>query len=41
MTSKPGNQAIAIPILPDTLKSKGNQTMMFDQFKEYDLRSVF
>ena len=41
MTSQPGNQAIAIHTLSDTLKSKGNQTMMFDKFKEYDLRSIF
>ena len=36
MTSEPGKQTIAIHILPNISKSKGNQTMKFDQFIEYN-----
>ena len=41
MTSKPGKEIIAMCILPNILRSKGNHTMEFDQLKEYNLRSIF
>ena len=28
-------------ILPDILRSKGNQTMKFHQLTEYDMRNIF
>ena len=34
MTSQPGEQTIAIHILPDISRSKGNQAMKFRQLKE-------
>ena len=41
MTSKPGQQTIAIHILPDISRSKGNQTMRFDQLIKYNMRNIF
>ena len=41
MTSQPGKQIIAIHILPDTLRSKGNQTMKFSLWVEYYMRNIF
>ena len=41
MTSQPGKQAIAIHILPNISRSKGNQTMKFAQLIEYYLRNIF
>ena len=41
MTSQLGKQTIAIHILPDTSKSKGNQTMEFGQLTDYNMRNVF
>ena len=35
MTSQPRLQTITIHILPNILRSKGNQTMKFAQFTEY------
>ena len=40
MTSQPGEPAIEIHILPDTSRSKGNQTMKFRQFIDYN-RNIF
>ena len=41
MTSQPGNQTIAINILPNISESKGNQTMRFGQLTEYNMRNMF
>ena len=35
MTSQPGKQIIAIHILPNITRSKGNQTKKFDQLIKY------
>ena len=40
MTSKPGQQAIGIHILPNISRSKGNQAMKFSQLIEYN-RNIF
>ena len=39
ITSQPGLQTIAMHILPNTLQSKGNQTMKFGQLIEYNIFS--
>ena len=41
MTSQPGKQTIAMHILPNISRSKGNQTMKFDQLTEYGTRNIF
>ena len=41
MTSQRGKQTIAIHTLPNTSRSKSNQTMTFGQFIEYNMRSIF
>ena len=41
MMSQPGKQTIAIHILPNISKSKGEQTMKFDQLIEYNMRKIF
>ena len=41
MTSQPGKQAIAIAILTNISRSKGNQAMKFGQSKECKKRSFF
>ena len=41
MTSQSGKQTIAIHILPNMSRSKGNQTMKFGQLIEYKMRSIF
>ena len=41
MTSKTRSQIIAIHILPNISKSKGNQTMKFCQLIEYKMRNIF
>ena len=41
MTSQPGQQRIVIHILPNISKSKGNQTMKFDQLIECNMRNIF
>ena len=41
MTSQPGKQTIAIHILPNITRSKANQTMMFGQLIEYNMRNIF
>ena len=40
-TSQPGKQTIAIHILPDISRSKGNQAMKFGQLIEYNTRNIF
>ena len=39
--SQPEKQTITILILPDILRSKGNQTMKFGQLIEYEMRNTF
>ena len=41
MTSRPGKQTIAVHILPNISKSKGDQTMKFGQYIEYNMRNIF
>ena len=41
MTSKPGSQTIAIQILSNISRNKGNQTLKFDQLLEYNIRNIF
>ena len=41
MTSKTGKQIIVIHILPNILRSKGNQAIKFGQLVEYDSRTIF
>ena len=41
MTSQPGNQTIAIRLLPNIRGSKSNQAMKFCQLIEYNLRNTF
>ena len=41
MTSQPGKQTIAIHILPNISRSKGNQTMKFGQLIECNMRNIF
>ena len=39
--SQPGKQTIAIYILANISRSKGNQRMKFGQLMEYDMRNIF
>ena len=41
MTSQPGKETIVIHILPNISRSKGSQTMKFDQIIEYNMRNIF
>ena len=41
MTSQTGQQIIVIHMLPNTSKSKGNQTMKFGQLIDYNMRKIF
>ena len=41
MTSKPGKQDIAIHILFNILRSKGNQTVEFGQLIKRNTRNIF
>ena len=41
MTAQPGLQTIAIHILPNISRSKGNQKMKFGQLIEYNIRNIF
>ena len=41
LTSQPGLQTIAIHILPNILRSKGNKTMKFGQLIECSMRNIF
>ena len=40
MTSKPGEQTIAIHILPNISRSKGNQVTKIGQLIEYNMRDI-
>ena len=41
MTSQPGQQIIAIYILPNISRIKGKQAMEFGQLIEYKMRNIF
>ena len=41
MTSQSGKQIIAIYILPNISRNKGNQTTKFGQLIEHNLRNIF
>ena len=41
MTSQPGKQTIAIHILSNISRSKGNQTIKFGHLIEYNIRKNF
>ena len=41
MTSQPGKQTIAIYILPNISRSKGNQAMKSGQLIEYNMKNIF
>ena len=41
MTSKTGQQTIAIDILPNILRSKDKQTMTLGRLLEYNKRNIF
>ena len=41
MTSQPGSETIAIQILPNISRSKGNQAMKFGQLIEYNMSNIF
>ena len=41
MTSKPGLKIIAIHVLTNILRSKGNQEMEFGKLREYNSRNIF
>ena len=41
MTSQPGWQTIAMHILTNISRRKGNQAMKPGQLKEYNLRNIF
>ena len=41
MTSQAGQQTIAIRILPNISRSKGNQAMKFGQLIKYSTRNIF
>ena len=41
MTSQPRKQTIAIHILPNIQRSKGNQTMKFGQLIKYNMKNIF
>ena len=40
MTSQPGKQTIAIRIMPNISRSKGNQAVKLGQLIEYNLRII-
>ena len=40
MTLQSGKQTIAMDILPNISRSKGNQTMKFGQLIEYGMRNI-
>ena len=41
MTSQHGKQTLVIHILPNILRSKGNQAIKFGQLIEYNMRNIF
>ena len=41
MMSEPGKQIIAIHILPNISRSRGNQIMKFGQLIKYNIKNIF
>ena len=41
MTSQSGKQTIAMNVLPNISRNKGNRTMRFGQLIEYNMRNIF
>ena len=41
MMSHPGKQTVAIDILPNISRSKGNRTMEISQLRENNMRKIF
>ena len=41
MTSQPGKETVAIYILSNVSKNKGNKSMKFGQLIEYNMRNIF
>ena len=41
MMSQPGQQAIAVHILTNISRSKGNHTIKFGQLIDYNMRNIF
>ena len=41
MTSQPGKQTVAIHLLPNISRSKGNQMMKLGQLIEGNMRNIF
>ena len=41
MTSQAGQEIVQIHILPNLLRSRGNQTMKFGQLIEYSMKNIF
>ena len=41
LTSQPGHQTVAIHILPNISRSKGNQAMKFGHLIECNMRNIF
>ena len=39
MSSQPGKRTIPIQVLPNISRSKGNQTINFDKFIEYHMKT--
>ena len=41
MTLQPGKQTNTVHISPNTLRSKGNETMKLGQWIEYNMKNIF
>ena len=41
MTSQRGKQTLVIHVLPNILRSKGNQAIKFGQLIDYSMRIIF
>ena len=41
MTSQSGKQTIAMNVIPNISRNKGNRTMRFGQLIEYNMRNIF
>ena len=41
MKSQPGKETIAIHVMPNISRSKSNQTMLFGQLIEYNMKNIF
>ena len=41
MTSQPDKERIVIHLLPNVLRNKDNQAMIYGQQREYDMKNIF